>query len=175
VKPTPGRIVHYRLTDADANLITQNRTGVVTGNDAREGDYYPAMVVRRFGDNPYINLQVFLDGPDSYWATSRGEGSEPGTWTWPPRDETPHTAVAREAMGNAPETMGNTHPVPAGERYQPAHAERGGGDIRGESKREPVDTISASGHKVDTAASGQPTGDQPTGDQLHAAPLYGKE
>jgi len=106
VKATPGRIVHYRLSDADAALINQNRAdGGTIGNAAHDGDYYPAMVVRNFGHDPYVNLQVFLDGPDSYWATSRREGDEPGTWTWPPKVE----ATTTEA-DTKPETMGNTHP-----------------------------------------------------------------
>ncbi|MGP3965694.1 hypothetical protein ACTWPT_58105 [Nonomuraea sp. 3N208] len=37
---------------------------------------------RRLGG---INLQVFLDGNDTYWVTSRSEGDQSDTWTWPPR------------------------------------------------------------------------------------------
>jgi hypothetical protein len=42
------------------------------------------MVVRTFG-GPAANLQVHLDGTDTYWATSRCEGEGPGFWAWPPR------------------------------------------------------------------------------------------
>ncbi|HCT79268.1 MAG TPA: hypothetical protein DGT23_22445 [Micromonosporaceae bacterium] len=101
--PTIGRIVHYALNEWDADAINKRRadysatcrdnggpppTGHVghVGNSVAVGDYYPAMVVRTFGEGAVVaNLQVFLDGNDCYWATSRGEGDAPGTWTWPPR------------------------------------------------------------------------------------------
>jgi hypothetical protein len=51
---------------------------------AGAGHKYPAVVVSTFGGEA-VNLQVLLDGPDSFWATSRHEGDEPGTWAWPPR------------------------------------------------------------------------------------------
>lgn len=96
--PTPGRIVLYRLTDADANLITQRRGTAGPGNPVAAGQAYPAMVVRTFGGGDAVNLQVLLDGFDTYWATSREQGEPPagekqatpgnippGTWCWPPR------------------------------------------------------------------------------------------
>jgi hypothetical protein len=94
--PTIGQIVHYKLTDTDADLITQRREIGVLGNPVAAGDVYPAFVVRTFGGDT-INLQVLLDGDDSYWATSRkqgesADGKDPvpgsiphGTWCWPPR------------------------------------------------------------------------------------------
>ncbi|MEU9400531.1 hypothetical protein [Streptomyces sp. NPDC048242] len=99
-KPSVGRIVHYRLTEHDANDINrrrkdfttsgtaQERTGVVghVGNHAAEGDVYPAVIVRVWNESTTTcNLQVLLDGTDTYWATSRAEGAEPGRWSWPPR------------------------------------------------------------------------------------------
>lgn len=85
MQPTIGRVVHYTLTDADAYLIQQRRTtdGTVA-NTTVEGQTYPATVVRTFGGEA-VNLQVHLDGPDTYWATSRTEGDGPGHWIWPPR------------------------------------------------------------------------------------------
>jgi hypothetical protein len=90
VTPTIGRIVHYRLSDADVDLIAQRRAdtdagGGVIGNSVATGEVYPANVVRTFGGDHSVNLQVQLDGYDTYWATSRREGTEPGTWCWPPR------------------------------------------------------------------------------------------
>lgn len=102
MQPTIGRIVHYTLNAADADAINRRRgdavasrsaearTGAVLhhGNSASEGDVYPAMVVRVFGSGTTANLQVFLDGNDSYWATSRREaeeGESGGFWVWPPR------------------------------------------------------------------------------------------
>jgi hypothetical protein len=95
---TPGRIVHYTLSAQDAEAINRRRTDaqregagnsgkiVHVGNHASEGDLYPAMVVRSFG-GPSVNLQVWLDGNDTYWATSRSEGEPhtPGKWAWPAR------------------------------------------------------------------------------------------
>lgn len=85
-----GRIVHYALTASDATAITYLRdveADARRGNPVAEGQVYPAIVVRVF-DPPtgYANLQVLLDGNDSYWATSRTEGEGPGRWAWPKRD-----------------------------------------------------------------------------------------
>jgi hypothetical protein len=107
-QPTVGRIVHYQLSKWDADAINgrradagaftrklgatavesgeHGRTGHVmhAGNAVSEGDTCAAVVVRVFGESG-ANLQVLLDGSDTYWATSRAEGDTPGTWAWPPR------------------------------------------------------------------------------------------
>jgi len=88
VTPTIGRIVHYTLSSADAEAIGQRRFTDIAdsaGNQAAEGDVYPAMIVRTCPPGAAVNLQVLLDGNDSYWATSRTEGEGPGFWSWPPR------------------------------------------------------------------------------------------
>ncbi len=93
--PTAGRIVHYRLSEQDAENINQRRAAawrvrnigatVPEGNDAAVGQVFPAMVVRTF-DGLAANLQVFLDGNDTHWATSRGYSvTTEGCWFWPPR------------------------------------------------------------------------------------------
>lgn len=86
--PTIGRIVHYRLTEQDALAIEHRRAEqpltVGQSNAAHAGDVYPAIVVRCWDDD-VVNLQVFLDGPDSYWRTSAQHGDEQGRWFWPPR------------------------------------------------------------------------------------------
>jgi hypothetical protein len=107
MNPTIGRIVHYQLSDHDAADINRRRadaeayrlanprpdqsgdpgaSGHVAhvGNRAAAGDCYPAVVVRTFGGTA-ANLSVLLDGTDTFWATSRGEGDQPGQWVWPPR------------------------------------------------------------------------------------------
>lgn len=88
--PTLGRDVHYVLSAVDAQLINDTRKllGIPRGgNDAAAGDVCAAKVVRVFPGAQAVNLQVFLDGSDSYWATSRarGEDGTESTWHWPPR------------------------------------------------------------------------------------------
>jgi len=114
MNPTIGRIVHYVISEGDAQLINKRRgdfsayrarhaaavvapepgepgaTGHIghVGNYVAEGDIYPAMVVRNFGGTgTTVNLKVQLDGDDTYWATSRTEGDGPGRWHWPDREE----------------------------------------------------------------------------------------
>jgi hypothetical protein len=98
--PSIGRIVHYTLTQHDADAINKRRadfathvrleeyadTGYVAhfGNTVRAGDVYPAFVIRVWPDD-LINAQVLLDGTDALWITSRREGDTQGTWSWPPR------------------------------------------------------------------------------------------
>lgn len=98
MQPTIGRIVHYTLAEQDVDAINRRRADFGgqpdgpgnegfqghVGNHARAGDVYPAMIVRVF--DPRVttaNLQVFLDGNDTYWATSRTEGEGPCHWSWP--------------------------------------------------------------------------------------------
>lgn len=101
-----GRIVHYVLTEEDANQInitrlasqlarekvqTENKVILHTGNTVMAYEHFPAIIVRVF-HNEYgqgehgVNLQVFLDGNDSHWVCSR-RFAEPadlkaGTWHW---------------------------------------------------------------------------------------------
>jgi hypothetical protein len=102
-----GRIVHYTLSEQDAQAINQRRADFYAfqrslkqqpepgqsgrsghvghiGNQASEGEVYPAVVVRTWEEH-LANLQVLLDGNDTYWATSRREGEGPNTWAWPQR------------------------------------------------------------------------------------------
>lgn len=84
--PTLGRIVHYRLSAADVGLIQHRRDADdIACNAVREGDVYAAVIVRVFGPVTAVNLRVLLDGDDTYWATSRLPGDQPGRWDWPPR------------------------------------------------------------------------------------------
>lgn len=86
--PTIGRLVHYKLSDVDALAINNKRLKDQTpGNLAWKGDVYPAIIVRTWGEHAGVSvqLQVFPDGPDTYWATSRVEGQAEGQWQWPQR------------------------------------------------------------------------------------------
>lgn len=105
--PSIGRIVHYTLSDTDALRINARRTDgpaiqerlldntwpvgaqAHVGNRASAGDVVPALVVA-VQPNGQVNAQVFLDGNDVLWVTSRDEaseesGSHPGRWHWPRR------------------------------------------------------------------------------------------
>lgn len=87
--PTLGRIVHYTLNETDADKINARRVSAAVpevggGNRVVAGQDCAAVVVACWG-NSSANLQVLLDGADSYWATSRSEGDEQGRWHWPPR------------------------------------------------------------------------------------------
>jgi hypothetical protein len=111
-KPTVGRIVHYVLPEQEAQAINKRRkdaknhnaAGVTLasqelgpqihiGNPVSAGDIYPAMIVRTWGDRPdsAVQLQVFLDGNDTLWATSVSHHDGPDgnhnhrTWHWPER------------------------------------------------------------------------------------------
>ncbi|MCZ4066445.1 hypothetical protein O1W71_02025 [Microbacterium sp. H37-C3] len=101
-----GRIVHYKLSEQDAEAINRRRsdrlayqsnpyndprvaykpTGfqVHHGNPAAAGDVLPMLIVRVWNDE-VVNGQVFLDGNDSLWVTSVPSGDGQRRWTWPPR------------------------------------------------------------------------------------------
>lgn len=114
--PSIGRIVHYRLSADDASQINRRRTSGVSiatrmktfaqspqdgtfvygwpegaqahiGNAVAEGDTFPMLITRVWGDNPSsaVNGQAYLDGNDVLWVTSACVGSGPRTFSWPTR------------------------------------------------------------------------------------------
>jgi hypothetical protein len=94
--PSVGRIVHIRLSAECARSINERRhdayhSGIVStsqGNDARENDIYPLLITKIWSGEPKestaVNGQIFLDGNDSFWATSVQQGDGPGKWFEPP-------------------------------------------------------------------------------------------
>ena len=102
----PGRIVYFVFGPQDAEQVNRRRTNVRSiadriqtetwpigaqahiGNDVREGDIVPAMVLRVWSPDGNVNLKVMLDGSDTYWATSVGYAEAiPGSlkvrsWHW---------------------------------------------------------------------------------------------
>ena len=71
-----GRRVLYMLSDADAREIIhvdrrQAGQAHARGNDPHGGQVYPGVIVADWGGS--ANLQVFLDGTDTFWPTSRPE------------------------------------------------------------------------------------------------------
>lgn len=83
--PTIGRIVHYKLSETEAAYIQSKHQDRSSCNQVSAGDVYPAMIVRVWGTGESVNLQVYLDGDCSYWATSRAQGDGDGFWSWPQR------------------------------------------------------------------------------------------
>ncbi len=101
--PSIGRIVHYRLSAKDAEAINRRRqharehldehransngVQIHAGNSVNEGDQFPLIITRPWGDQPdsLVNGQVLLDGNDLFWATSVKVGDGPGTFSWPAR------------------------------------------------------------------------------------------
>ena len=57
------------------------------GNEVTEGETFPMLIVRVWGSTAEsaVNGQVFLDGNDVLWATSRTVGDQSGTFSWPVR------------------------------------------------------------------------------------------
>lgn len=77
----------WRRSTSSTRCTTQ-LASALGRNPVSVGDVYAATVVRVFDSTGgTANLQVWLDGDMSYWATSRGEGEpgETGRWIWPPR------------------------------------------------------------------------------------------
>ena len=89
MKPSIGRIVHYRLAEKDIRLIEERRErrGCAPGswNYHQVGQVLPMLIVLVHGDHPNaaVNGQVFLDGDDSYHVVSCLPGEVPGTYAWP--------------------------------------------------------------------------------------------
>lgn len=96
---TVGRIVHYRLTNAEAEEINSRRQDarvngrthrdtsgaqIHMGNTVAPGETVPMIVVVAWSDT-LVNGQAFLDGTDSLWITSAHMGEGEGQWMWPPR------------------------------------------------------------------------------------------
>lgn len=112
--PTVGRTVLYKLNEVDADVINRRRTTsdsirqrmtsldarkdgygwpegaqAHVGNSVMAGQVYPMVICRTWGstEESAVNGQVFLDGNDTYWATSRVCGDNPGNWQWPSNPE----------------------------------------------------------------------------------------
>lgn len=77
--PTIGRIVHYRLSDADAAAINAQQS---QGNHVDANDVVAAIVVRVWVPTT-CNLRLMLDGECDMWVTSRTHGNDMGNWDWP--------------------------------------------------------------------------------------------
>jgi hypothetical protein len=81
--PSVGRIVHYTLSKGDVTTIDY-QIPRRDRNPVAEGQVYPAQIVAVWSPS-CCNLVVQLDGVAQYWVTSRSEGDQAGTWSWPSR------------------------------------------------------------------------------------------
>lgn len=130
MNPTIGRIVHYTLGQSDAEQINRRRTSehairediedgtwpkgaqAHIGNEARVGQVLPAIVVAVWSPR-CVNLQLFLDGNDTLWLTSRevSDSGEPQDfrWHWPEQvaKASAATTAAASAMASAGEADTN--------------------------------------------------------------------
>ena len=97
MKPSIGRIVHYRLSERDIRLVEERRERRVGAwNYLKVGQVLPMMIVVVHGDHPNaaVNGQVFLDGDDTYFVMSCLVGEVPGTYAWPVLPPTQPIVVA---------------------------------------------------------------------------------
>lgn len=97
-EPRVGEIVLYKLKEQDTTAINRRRAhardhmdehrananGVVVhvGNTVIPGDEFPMIITRVWGPDAgsLVNGTVWLDGSDTFWATSVGLGDVSGTW-----------------------------------------------------------------------------------------------
>lgn len=81
--PTLGRIVHYKLMQADIDSFGSGLNGLTVG------DLVPAIIARvnspSMPDGGSLNLRLLPDGTVTPSVTSRLMGDEPGQWNWPAR------------------------------------------------------------------------------------------
>ncbi|HVK23224.1 MAG TPA: hypothetical protein VM677_17850 [Actinokineospora sp.] len=115
-----GRIVHYTLSEWDVAQIT---TAALNGapwrehyNQVAQGQTFPALIVRDAGE--CVNLQVFVDGAFTYWATSRTRGDQPGQWTWPVRPRDTRSPLA-QAVADAVTALAALDPIGDDDRLRP--------------------------------------------------------
>jgi hypothetical protein len=105
-----GDTVTCTLTEGDIRIITAQRAAGTRppGDDLTAGQGLPAIVTGLVTDpdgTARAALLVRLDdtGQDTYWALSRTEGTDPGTWTVPPPPPTaPSTVPQDPAEPDAP-------------------------------------------------------------------------
>lgn len=101
--PSIGRIVVYRLGEADAATMNKRRsdahnsgfareeTGAVvhTGNSLSAGQEFPMIITRVWDAEPteasIVQGQVLLDGNDQLWVTSVKQGGDDYQWHEPVR------------------------------------------------------------------------------------------
>lgn len=139
--PSIGRIVHYVMSEGDANEANRRRTDGASirrrllnlhwhegaqahiGNPIKAGDVYPMLIVRcnPLVDDapvPTVNGQVFLDGNDVLWVQNRpqveaGSTDKQGMWFDPREAEMRRQIDDLNAAARQGVTgQGNAAPIP---------------------------------------------------------------
>lgn len=83
MKPTIGRIVHYKTNAVDKSKMEAARK---LNGGCNDSEVLPAIVVAVWSEN-CINLRVIADGNLDLWKTSVPKGDQPGQWSWPVQEE----------------------------------------------------------------------------------------
>ena len=81
--PRTGKVVHYKLTDANVSEVVAGRAqSDHHGNAVRPGDVVPLLVIwsHEVEGETRVNGRAFLDGTDELWITSAPQGDKPGEW-----------------------------------------------------------------------------------------------
>lgn len=89
MKPTIGRIVHYKLTAEDRqNLATlANISGRYSNTASGYNNEPVAAIITAVWSETTINVQLIIDGhANTLWKTSINQGDGNGQWSWPPRE-----------------------------------------------------------------------------------------
>lgn len=103
-----GKLVHYKLTAEDVQTIQTMRSvmqdtfdlpATMQGEDVREGETFPAVVVKTQGSWK-ASLQVALPGmPGAIYLQSRSQGTGEGEWLYPELSEAgPFRDVLQHSM-----------------------------------------------------------------------------
>jgi hypothetical protein len=79
MKPTIGRIVIYKTTEADRKQFYDAHGN---GESVKE---LPAIIVNVWSDT-CVNLKVLGDAPIDVWRTSMNQGDGEGNWNWPVKE-----------------------------------------------------------------------------------------
>jgi hypothetical protein len=94
---TTGQKIAERMASSVETSEPMERAPVISGwpagaqahigNEAKEGDTFPMMITKVWGDTPTcaVNGQAYLDGNDVLWVTSASVGEGPRSFSWPTR------------------------------------------------------------------------------------------